>query len=143
MYVAQTKDTMSDLYLDAVRLRQRVFVAEQGVPEEMEIDEYEAHCIHFVLYTNHVAVATCRLLPLENGVMKLQRIAVEKAYRGADYGRVIMEAAENFAKEQGYHKITLGAQVTAVGFYERLGYQKTGAPFMDAGIEHYEMNKEL
>mgnify|MGYP002644526779 CR=1 FL=1 len=57
--------------------------------------------------------------------------------------REIMEAAENFAKEQGYHKITLGAQVTAVGFYERLGYQKTGAPFMDAGIEHYEMNKEL
>ena len=49
---------------------------------------------------------------------------VEKAYRGADYGRMIMEAAENFAKEQGYHKITLGAQVTAVGFYERLGYQK-------------------
>ena len=48
MHVAQTKDTMSDLYLDAVRLRQRVFVAEQGVPEEMEIDEYEAHCIHFV-----------------------------------------------------------------------------------------------
>ena len=132
MHVAQTKDTMSDLYLDAVRLRQRVFVAEQGVPEEMEIDEYEAHCIHFVLYTDHVA-----------GVMKLQRMAVEKAYRGADYGRVIMEAAENFAKEQGYHKITLGAQVTAVGFYERLGYQKTGAPFMDAGIEHYEMNKEL
>ena len=132
MHVAQTKDTMSDLYLDAVRLRQRVFVAEQGVPEEMEIDEYEAHCIHFVLYTDHVAVATCRLLPLENGVMKLQRMAVEKAYRGADYGRMIMEAAENFAKEQG-----------AVGFYERLGYQKTGAPFMDAGIEHYEMNKEL
>ena len=85
MHVAQTKDTMSDLYLDAVRLRQRVFVAEQGVPEEMEIDEYEAHCIHFVLYTDHVAVATCRLLPLENGVMKLQRMAVEKAYRGADY----------------------------------------------------------
>ena len=79
MHVAQTKDTMSDLYLDAVRLRQRVFVAEQGVPEEMEIDEYEAHCIHFVLYTNHVAVATCRLLPLENGVMKLQRMAVEKS----------------------------------------------------------------
>ena len=44
----------------------------------MEIDEYEAHCIHFVLYTDHVAVATCRLLPLENGVMKLQRMAVEK-----------------------------------------------------------------
>lgn len=78
MHVAQTKDTMSDLYLDAVRLRQRVFVAEQGVPEEMEIDEYEARCIHFVLYTDHVAVATCRLLPLENGVMKLQRMAVEK-----------------------------------------------------------------
>ncbi|MGM0011597.1 acetyltransferase [Enterococcus sp. DIV1318a] len=58
MHVAQTKDTMSDLYLDAVRLRQRVFVAEQGVPEEMEIDEYEACCIHFVLYTDHVAVAT-------------------------------------------------------------------------------------
>ena len=52
MHVAQTKDTMSDLYLDAVRLRQRVFVAEQGVPEEMEIDEYE-HIV-FTLFCTRI-----------------------------------------------------------------------------------------
>ena len=97
------------------------------------------YCIHFVLYTNHVAVATCRLLPLENGVMKFNEW-LPKKLRGADYGRVIMEAAENFAKER-YHKITLGAQVTAVGFYERLGLSKQEHLY-DA-IEHYEMNKEL
>lgn len=89
------------------------------------------------------AIATCRLLPLEDGLIKLQRMAVQKEFRGKDYGRLIVEGAELFSKEQGYNTITLGAQITALGFYERMGYIKEGELFLDANIEHYKMNKTL
>ncbi|WP_207694201.1 hypothetical protein DOK67_0001847 [Enterococcus sp. DIV0212c] len=144
MKIVHTKDTMSDIYLDAVKIRHEVFMQEQGVPSEIEIDKYEAACIHFVLYGNdNEAIATCRLLPLEDGVMKLQRMAVQKEYRGKDHGRLIVESAEQFSKEQGYNTMTLGAQVTALGFYERMGYVKEGDMFFDAHIEHYQMNKQF
>lgn len=144
MKIVQTRDTMSDIYLDAVKIRHEVFMLEQGVPSEIEIDKYEAACIHFVLYGDaNEAIATCRLLPLEDGRMKLQRMAVQKDYRGKEYGRLIVESAERFSKELGYNTITLGAQVTALGFYERMGYNKEGELFFDANIEHYQMNKLL
>ena len=77
MKVVQTKDTLSDIYLDAVRIRNQVFVKEQGVPITREIDQNEAHCIHFVLYSDqNLPCGTVRLLPLENGKMKLQRMAI-------------------------------------------------------------------
>ncbi|EOH98436.1 acetyltransferase [Enterococcus moraviensis ATCC BAA-383] len=144
MKIVHTKDTMSDIYLDAVKIRRQVFMLEQGVPGEIEIDKYEAACIHFVLYgEKNEVIATCRLLPLEDGLIKLQRMAVQKEFRGKDYGRLIVEGAELFSKEQGYNTITLGAQITALGFYERMGYIKEGELFLDANIEHYKMNKTL
>lgn len=144
MKIVHTRDTMSDIYLDAVKIRRQVFMLEQGVPGEIEIDKYEAACIHFVLYGDeNEAIATCRLLPLEDGLIKLQRMAVQKEYRGKDHGRLIVESAEKFSKEQGYRAMTLGAQITALGFYERMGYVKEGEMFLEATIEHYQMNKTL
>ncbi|WP_375179184.1 GNAT family N-acetyltransferase [Enterococcus rotai] len=144
MKIVHTKDTMSDIYIDAVKIRRQVFMLEQGVLGEIEIDKYEAACIHFVLYgDNNEAIATCRLLPLTEEMIKLQRMAVQKEFRGHDYGRVIVESAEQFAKEQGYNTITLGAQITALGFYEKMGYIKEGEMFLDAAIEHYQMNKQF
>ncbi|PHL19998.1 GNAT family N-acetyltransferase, partial [Enterococcus faecium] len=77
MKVVQTKDTMSNIYLDSVRIRHQVFVVEQGVPLAREIDKDEAHCIHFVLYSeNKEPQGTGRLLPLENEKMKLYGMAI-------------------------------------------------------------------
>lgn len=140
--VVQTKDTMSDIYLDALRIRNQVFMIEQEVPASIEIDQNEALCIHFVLYDDD-PIATCRLLPQENGVMKLQRMAVLKEFRGHNYGHVVIEEAEQFARFLGYNRIILGAQMTAVGFYERQGYQTYGELFLDAGIDHLMMRKDL
>lgn len=144
MLVVQTKDTMSDIYLDAVRIRNKVFVQEQGVPVELEIDRNEAYAVHFVLYNDDKqALATVRLLPLNDDQMKLQRMAVLAKFRGNGYGELIIEAAEKFAKEQGFKEITLGAQLTAKDFYSKLGYQPEGAIFQDAGIDHVHMTKKL
>jgi len=144
MKIVHTKDTMSAIYLESIALRQEVFVQEQGVPMDIEIDRYEAECIHCLLYTDmNEAAATCRLLPLTDNQLKLQRMAVKKIYRGQHYGRLLIDNAELFAKQQGYTSITLGAQVTALGFYEILGYTITGEAFTEAGITHYPMSKNL
>ena len=144
MFVAHTKDTMSDLYLDALKIRNQVFVKEQGVPLDREIDNYEAYTIHFVLYQDtETPMATLRLLPLEDGKIKVQRMAVLKEFRKKGLGKVIMEAAETFANEHDYQQLALGAQLTARDFYQRLGYQAEGDIFLDAGIEHVTMTKTL
>lgn len=144
MRVIQTKDTLSEIYVDAMRIRHQVFMVEQGVPFEEEVDQYEALCVHFVLYDDDKkALATCRLLPLENGVMKLQRMAVIKEARGKGYGELIVTEAETFAKTQGYNTIKLGAQLTALGFYEKLGYTAYGEEFLDANIPHMMMEKRF
>lgn len=144
MFVAHTKDTMSDLYLDALKIRNQVFVKEQGVPLDREIDNYEAYTIHFVLYQDtETPMATLRLLPLEDGKIKVQRMAVLKEFRKKGLGKVIMEAAETFANEHDYQQLVLGAQLTARDFYQRLGYQAEGDIFLDAGIEHVTMTKTL
>lgn len=144
MFIAHTKDTMSTIYLDAVKIRQQVFVNEQQVPYELEVDAYEAYTIHFVLYQAlEIPVATVRLLPLEDGKVKVQRMAVLKEFRSQGFGQAIMEEAEKFATEQGFQKIILGAQLTAIPFYEQLGYQTVGEEFLDAGIAHLMMEKPL
>lgn len=144
MLVAHTRDTMSDIYLDALKIRNQVFVVEQNVPLDLEIDQYEALTVHFVLYDeNRLPMATVRLLPMEDQKIKVQRMAVLSEYRQKGLGKIIMQAAETFAKEQCYHSLILGAQLTAVSFYERVGYQAEGDIFLDAGIEHVTMTKEI
>lgn len=144
MRVVQTKDTLNDIYLDAVRIRNQVFVVEQGVPLTREIDKDEAHCVHFVLYSEKKKpLGTVRLLPLENGKMKLQRMAILLNYRHQGLGKILVAEAESFAKRQGYNTILLGAQSTAKHFYEKLGYKAYGELFEDAGITHISMKKEL
>lgn len=144
MFIAHTKDTMSEVYLDALKIRQQVFVQEQHVPETIEIDQNEAYTIHFVLYLeSKQPAATLRLLPYNQEKIKIQRMAVLSNFRKKGLGRVIMEAAETFAKEQGYQSMILGAQLTALPFYESLGYHKDGEEFLEAGIRHVNMAKDL
>ncbi|MBM7708301.1 GNAT family N-acetyltransferase [Enterococcus lemanii] len=141
--IKRTKDTMSQIYLDALFIRHEVFVKEQQVPIALEIDEQEAKAIHFVLYENEEALATLRLLPLGNHEVKLQRMAVLPAHRQRHFGKDLIVAAQDFAKEQGFNKIKLGAQTTAIPFYEHLGFVPEGEEFLDAGIPHRAMSKNI
>lgn len=145
MKILQSRDTMSDIYLDALRIRQDVFVKEQGVPEELEVDEYDPICVNFVLYDEEdKAIATARLLEnKQENSAKVQRVAVRKEARGKDYGKHVMEACERFAKEERLSALKLHAQLSALPFYEKLGYKVYGEEFMDAGIPHIRMKKEI
>ncbi|HIY57759.1 MAG TPA: GNAT family N-acetyltransferase [Candidatus Tetragenococcus pullicola] len=145
MQISHTKDTLSQIYLDALAIRNVVFIKEQQVPLEREVDAYEAETIHFVLYMDEGKrpAATVRLLPVDDKKIKVQRMAVLSDFRSMGLGSKVMDAAEEFAKEQGYETIMLGAQLTAKPFYEHLGYSAKGEVFLDAGIKHIEMSKQL
>ncbi|WP_159550020.1 GNAT family N-acetyltransferase [Streptococcus halichoeri] len=145
MKVKQTRNTLAPVYLDALRLRQQVFVKEQGVPLALEIDDQEALCLHFVLYNDlDQPLATCRILPDPEGEkVILQRFAVAKAYRRQGLGHYLLQRVIDYCKAQAMKQMTLHAQLTAQAFYASFGFLPQGEPFFEAGIEHLTMTKVL
>lgn len=133
---------------EALAVRRAVFIAEQGVPEALEIDEHDEpaawarSAVYAILRLEGRTVATGRILlgegPGHNA--HVGRVAVLAGLRGHGVGRALMEALQDRAREMGYPGITLAAQLHAVGFYERLGYAARGDVFLDAGIEHRWMD---
>ena len=145
MIIKHTRDTLSETYLDAVAIRNTVFVKGQGVPRSIEIDANEAYCIHFVLYDDKgKAAATVRLLPNKDLTqLTLQRMAVLDTYQGQGLGSILLKEAEDFAQEQGFQTISLHAQLSALKFYLNNGYQEVGNIFEEADIQHITVEKSL
>lgn len=138
-----TTDILSDTYKDALKIRYDVFVSEQGVSIEDEIDELEDQTMHVIIYDEVIPVATARIYDLGNGTYKVQRVAVQKEVRKQGYGAIIMKEVENKITQLGGSKITLGAQNTAIPFYEKIDYTIESSEFMDAGIPHHTMIKSI
>lgn len=139
--------TIEDMAL-ALDIRRRVFIEEQGVPEVEEIDRHDgdpttvATAVHVLARRNGRPVGTGRLL-LEYGPGEhahIGRVAVLAEERRHGVGRAVMRALEAEARTRGFPGITLGAQLHAIPFYERLGYVARGDIFLDAGIEHRWMD---
>jgi predicted GNAT family N-acyltransferase len=125
--------------LDAVyAIRFEVFVGEQGVPAWEELDVHDETALHVLAEAAGVACGTARLVSLPEGTGKVGRVAVLPPYRGAGVGtaimRFLMDAA--FPKQR---ELVLEAQVEAIRFYERLGFQCYEDRFWDCGIEHQRM----
>lgn len=127
---------------DAYNVRREVFVTEQEVPEELEIDEYEDTSKHVVLYDQQQPVGAGRFRVID-GIGKAERICVLHSHRKLGAGRLIMNKIEEMAKEEHLHKLKLNAQTHAEPFYLQLGYSTVSDVFMDAGIPHVTMIKEL
>jgi predicted GNAT family N-acyltransferase len=133
---------------DALQIRRRVFIEEQNVPEELEIDEHDAEpatttARHVLLRLDGAAVATGRLILESDANAHIGRVAVLAEHRGRGHGRTLMYALHELAIGLGVRAITLAAQLHAIGFYERLGYRARGDVFLDAGIEHRWMDLDL
>ncbi|MUK88044.1 GNAT family N-acetyltransferase [Ornithinibacillus sp. L9] len=126
----------------AFQVRTIVFVDEQHVPPEEELDEHDAEAIHFIGYQDDVPIAASRLRFVDS-YGKLERICVLKEHRGKSFGKQIIEAMEEVIIDKGYSKAKLNAQTHAEDFYKRLGYQTISGEFMDAGIPHVTMVKDL
>ncbi|MFB4165688.1 GNAT family N-acetyltransferase [Alteribacillus sp. JSM 102045] len=127
---------------DAFKVRFEVFVQEQNVPEEEEVDEFEETALHFVAYDHGDPIGAGRLRYVD-GYAKVERICVLAQYRHTGAGRLIMEAIEEKAKKDNFPSMKLNAQISAADFYKKLGYHVTSGEFLDAGIPHVEMKKAL
>ncbi|MDQ0215636.1 putative GNAT family N-acyltransferase [Oikeobacillus pervagus] len=123
-------------------VRKTVFVQEQNVSLEEEIDEFEHSAIHFLLKEEEQALGAGRFRIL-NGIGKVERICVLKELRGKGAGKKIMQAIEQYAKNQSIPLLKLNAQMHAIPFYENLGYRVVSEEFLDAGIPHKTMIKEI
>jgi predicted GNAT family N-acyltransferase len=126
----------------AMDLRVRVFCDEQGVDRRVELDGLDDEATQIVALDESGVIATCRLRFLDDEC-KLERMAVERRYRGAGAGRRLLEVAEVEARRQGASSMTLHAQRRAEGFYAGAGYVAEGETFIEEGIEHVAMTKRL
>jgi predicted GNAT family N-acyltransferase len=136
--IAQTVHEREDAY----SIRRTVFIVEQNVPEEEEIDQYEDESTHFVLYDDGIPVGAGRFRMMDD-YGKVERICVLKEARNTGAGRKIMNGIEAFAQKQGVQKLKLNAQTHAIPFYDRLGYEVASGEFLDAGIPHKTMIKNI
>ncbi len=126
----------------ALALRLSVFVGEQQVPVEEELDRFDAEALHLVVVDRGEVVATCRLV-VDGERVKLGRMAVEQQSRRQGIAAAMLREADDQAARLGATQITLAAQRYVTALYEQDGYQPYGEPFDDAGIEHIWMSKQL
>lgn len=126
----------------AYGLRLEVFVREQKVPEDMELDEFDAEAIHAIAKDGETVVGTGRLV-VEEDRGRIGRMAVQKERRKEGIGKGLMEVLESKAIESGLTEVYLHAQVHAEDFYAKMGYAERGEEFDEAGIAHIEMYKNL
>ncbi|MEU1267459.1 GNAT family N-acetyltransferase [Streptomyces sp. NPDC005799] len=134
-------------------VRKEVFVGEQGVPEDIEYDAYDAVALHVLAVRDDgVPLGTGRLLHGEAAAAKvdgdlsvgsLGRLAVTREARGLGVGVALVRAIEDAARARGLTAVDLHAQTHALGFYERLGYAAYGPEYPEAGIPHRAMRRTL
>lgn len=123
-------------------MRRSVFINEQGVSEADEVDGKDGDAVHLLASLNGYPVGAARVLPMGT-TAKIGRVCVLRDHRGKGIGEAILEECHNSARRLGATRAILGAQLSALSFYERLGYRAYGAVFDDAGIDHRMMEISL
>ncbi len=124
-------------------VRRAVFIDEQGVDEADEMDNKDGVATHIVVTDDGDPVATARFRLVEPTTVRIERVAVLESYRGEGLGEKVMDIAESRARERGATSAFLHGQLRVAAFYERLGYERVGEQFEEAGIPHVEMVKSL
>jgi predicted GNAT family N-acyltransferase len=124
----------------AAPIRYAVFVDEQKVPSEMELDDWDVKSVHAVAFDDAAAaVGTGRLLPDGH----IGRLAVSRTARGNGTGSALLRALMEEARRRGHREAVLSAQTHAIEFYRRHGYEIAGSEYLDAGIPHIDMRCQL
>ncbi|MEZ9419372.1 GNAT family N-acetyltransferase [Vibrio breoganii] len=120
-------------------VRNTVFTAEQGIDTNLDFDGLDEEAVHALVYDNDEPIATGRML--EDG--HIGRIAVLISHRGKGLGTSIMEALVDEARLRSFSRVYLGAQVHALDFYQKLGFEPIGERYEEVSIEHQTMQLSL
>ena len=137
LHVALTRDLPA-----CWALRRTVFIEEQAVPEELEVDGLDDEALHLLAMLDGRPVGTARML-LKGDTGKIGRVAVLRELRGQGIGAALIRAAVEELRGRGLSRAKLGSQVHAIPFYEGLGFVAEGPVYDDAGIPHRDMIRAL
>ena len=129
-------------------LRIEVFVKEQKVPIELELDDkdHSDNTVHIGYFHEDNLIGVARLIDMDKDVIHIGRVVIDKEYRGQGIGRELIIGCENIAQQILKRKIIieLNAQIQAENFYKSLGYNRVNDKiYLDAGIEHVDMRKVI
>ena len=128
---------------DAFGVRRRVFVEEQGVAEALEYDGLDDQAVHVVARHGNRVIGTARVRFPGFNQAKIERMAVLEPFRGRGTGSIMLSFLKEELRSKGIEHLVLHAQVAVTGFYRAHGFEETGGPFREAGIEHIEMHMDL
>ncbi len=124
---------------EAYSIRKRVFIDEQGVPESMEIDDFDPIAQHALAYLGDDCIATARLIALSEQEGQIGRMAVLPANRRQGIGGQLLSALLGSSKTHGFTQLKLHAQLSAIPFYAQFGFIAQGDIYDEAGIAHRDM----
>jgi len=136
-------DHGSPEYKQMVQLRTDILRKPLGLvftPEELEKEKDE---ILIAAFEDEKMLGCCMLIKSDGSTVRLRQMAVLNNLQGKGIGRALMQFAENIARDLGYKKLKMHARVTAVGFYEKLGYEVVGSTFEEVTLPHNSMEKSL
>ena len=122
---------------ESARLRQEIFVDEQGFTDEF--DEFDSRSVHILLFDGNEAVATLRFYDEGGGSCHIGRVAVKKSRRGEGLGRMLIAEAVKEAGALGAVQLTVGAQEDKAGFYSSCGFKETGERYFEQDYPHVEL----
>lgn len=125
----------------AFQIRHQVFVEEQHVPKELELDSFDQEATHFLALQGDFPIGTCRMRWIDPHTVKAERVAVLKEKRSTGVGKKLMQELEAHARVQGAKTVLLESQIRVESFYHKLGYVSYGSPFEVVGIPHIKMRK--
>jgi len=128
---------------DAQEVRRIVFIEEQGISADLDIDGQDKLSDHFVAYSENKPIATTRIRYINKDLAKIERTAVITEFRGKGVGKQLIEKSINYLEKKGVKEIVLHAQEHAKGFYKKLGFEQRGEEFEEAGIRHVKMFKYI
>jgi predicted GNAT family N-acyltransferase len=124
---------------EACFIRKQVFIKEQGVPEDMELDEFDPTAKHALAYEGPLCVGTGRLFTLDSHHAQIGRMAVLSTFRNRGIGSAILSSLITLAKAEGVLTLMLHSQVSAIPFYAKHGFITEGLIYDEAGIAHRNM----
>ncbi|MEX0741116.1 MAG: GNAT family N-acetyltransferase [Pseudohongiella sp.] len=134
----------SEAYERAWQLRQTVLREPLGLTLEPGERASEAEQRHFGLFTDDLELAGCiSVVPMPDGTAKLRQMSVNPRMQGIGLGRTLLANVEILLAAQGFHRLYMHARNSAIGFYQKLGYQTEGDPFVEVTIPHIRMSKSL
>jgi predicted GNAT family N-acyltransferase len=127
----------------AFAVRRQVFVEEQGISEDVELDEHDREALHMVVKDGDRVIGTARVLFWATGLAKMERMAVLQPFRRRGIGREIISFLSEELKNRQVEQVVLHAQYAVVAFYKSCGFEEVGSPFWEVGIKHIKMQKQL